>query len=236
MKQVLGYLRRADEEFGMISPGEKLAIGVSGGKDSMALLHALHLYQYFSKKAYTVHAFTVDLGFGSFDTGVIADYCRSLDIPHTVVQTNIAQIVFDARQETNPCALCAKLRKGALFTEITRQDIYKCVFAHHREDCLESFLMSLLYEGRLRTFTPVTYLERTGVTLIRPLILLPEKEIKAAVRRHDIPVAKNPCPASGQTKRDETKRLLAQISANNPHARERMLTAIHNTANYSLWD
>jgi tRNA(Ile)-lysidine synthase TilS/MesJ len=153
-----------------------------------------------------------------------------------VVQTNIAQIVFDARKETNPCALCAKLRKGALFTEITRQGINKCVFAHHREDCLESFLMSLLYEGRLRTFTPVTYLERTGVTLIRPLILLPEKEIKAAVRRHDIPVAKNPCPASGQTKREETKRLLAQISANNPYARERMLTAIHNTANYSLWD
>ena len=236
MKQVLGYLRRADEEYSMISPGEKLAIGVSGGKDSMALLYALHLYQYFSKKAYTVHAFTVDLGFGNFDTAAIADYCRSLDIPHTVVQTNIAQIVFDARKETNPCALCAKLRKGALFTEITRQGINKCVFAHHREDCLESFLMSLLYEGRLRTFTPVTYLERTGVTLIRPLILLPEKEIKAAVRRHDIPVAKNPCPASGQTKREETKRLLAQISANNPYARERMLTAIHNTANYSLWD
>lgn len=236
MKQVLGYLRRADEEYGMIAPGEKIALGVSGGKDSMALLYALHLYQYFSKKGYSVHAFTVDLGFGNFDTDVIADYCRSLDIPYTVVKTNIAQVVFETRKETNPCALCAKLRKGALFTEITRQGINKCAFAHHREDCLESFLMSLLYEGRLRTFVPVTDLERTGVKLIRPLILLPEKEIKSAVRRHDIPVAKNPCPASGQTKREETKRLLAHISANNPHARERMLTAIKNTSNYSLWD
>jgi len=136
MKQVLGYLRRADEEYGMILPGEKLAVGVSGGKDSMALLYALHLYQYFSKKGYTLHAFTVDLGFGNFDIAAIADYCQSLNIPHTVIQTNIAQVVFNTRKETNPCALCAKLRKGALYTEITRQGIYKCAFAHHREDCL----------------------------------------------------------------------------------------------------
>lgn len=235
MKQVLGYLRRADEEYGMIAPGEAIAVGLSGGKDSMALLYALRLYQYFSKKAYTVHAFTVDLGFGGFDSSVIADYCRSLKIPHTVIQTNIADVVFETRKEQSPCALCAKMRKGALFTEITRRGITKCAFAHHREDCLESFMMSMLYEGRLRTFRPVTILERTGVTLIRPLILLPEKEIKAAVRRHAIPIAKNPCPAAGDTKREETKRLLAQLCANNPHARERMLTAIKNTNQYSLW-
>lgn len=236
MKQVLGYLRRADEEYGMISSGEKIAVGLSGGKDSMALLFALHLYQYFSKKTYSVHAFTVDLGFGGFEAGVIEAYCRSLSIPHTVIKTNIAGIVFGTRKESNPCALCSKMRKGALFAEITRQGISKCAFAHHREDCLESFLMSILYEGRLRTFTPVTHLMRTGVTLIRPLILLPEKEIKAAVKRHDIPVAKNPCPVSGETKREEIKKLLALLSTSNRRARERMLTAIKNTSQYALWD
>ena len=236
MKQVLGYLRRADEEYGMIASGEKIAIGLSGGKDSMALLYALHLYQYFSKKDYTLHAFTVDLGFDGFNSGVISGYCRSLEIPLTVIQTNIGQVIFETRKESNPCALCSKMRKGVLFTAITQQGISKCAFAHHREDCLESFMMSMLYEGRLRTFAPVTHLTRAGVTLIRPLILLPEKEIISAARRHDIPVAENPCPVSGNTKREETKKLLALLSASNPRARERMLTAIKNSSQYSLWD
>lgn len=229
MKRILGYVRRTDAQYGMISHGETVAVGLSGGKDSMALLKALSLYRRFEEKTFDIHAFTVDLGFGGFDTRTISDYCRSLDIPHTVIETRIGEIVLDVRKESNPCALCAKMRKGALFAELTGRGIVTCAFAHHREDCLESFLLSLLYEGRLHTFVPVTRLEHTGVKLIRPLIEAPEKEIKAAVKRCAVPAVANPCPAAGITKRAEIKKLLALSSASNPRARERMLTAIKNT-------
>ncbi len=236
MKRVLGHLRRADEDFNMINENDSVAVGLSGGKDSMALLYALHLYKYFSKHKYEICAFTVDLGFQGFDTGLIEDYCTSLGVKYTLIKTNIAKIVFDVRQESNPCALCSKLRKGALFTEIKKQGITKCAFAHHREDCLETLFLSLLYEGRLRTFKPVTDLDRQGITLIRPFVYLPEKEIKAAVKKHSIPIAENPCPASGSTKRQDIKKLLAQICASKPDAKEMMLTALKNPSQYSLWD
>ena len=236
MKHVLGYLRRADEQFDMIAPGARIAVGVSGGKDSMVLLYALHLYRNFSRHDYSITAVTVDLGFPGFNTALIADYCASLGVPHTCVKTRIADIVFDARKEKNPCALCSRMRKAALFTEIKKQGVGTCAFAHHRDDCLESLLLSILYEGRMRTFRPTTYLNRKDVTLIRPFILLPEKEISAAAARHSLPVAANPCPASGNTKRQEIKELLAHISANNPGARDSMLTALKNIDQYSLWD
>lgn len=236
MKHVLGYLRRADEDHGMIKEGDTVAVGVSGGKDSMALLFALHLYKNFCRVNYNVRAFTVDLGFNGFATDVIADYCAGLDIPYTVVKTDIARIVFDARQESNPCALCARMRKGTLFNAIKREGLHICAFAHHREDCLESLLMSMLYEGRMRTFKPVTELDRKGVTLLRPFIYLPEKEIRSAVRRHGIPVAKNPCPAAGSTKREKTKELLSLICKSNPNALDMMMSALKNVSQYSLFD
>ncbi len=236
MKRVLGYLRRADEDHNMITENDRIAVGLSGGKDSMLLLYALSLYKHFSRNKYDISAFTVDLGFEGFETAAVGDYCRFLGVKHTLIKTGIAKIVFDLRHESNPCALCSKLRKGALFTEIKKQGITKCAFAHHREDCLESLLLSLLYEGRFRTFAPVTCLSRQGITLLRPFIYLPEKEVKAAVRKHDIPVVSNPCPANGATKREEVKKLLAAICASNPDAREKMLTALKNTRQYSLWD
>lgn len=236
MKRVLGYLRRADEDHNMIAENDSIAVGLSGGKDSMLLLYALSLYKHFSRNKYEISAFTVDLGFQGFDSKVLEDYCRSLGIKYTLIRTNIAKVVFDIRRESNPCALCSKLRKGALFTEMKKQGITKCAFAHHREDCLESFLLSLLYEGRLRTFSPVTYLSRQDITLIRPFIYLPEKDVKAAVKKHDIPVVSNPCPSNGNTKRQEIKELLAVLCASSPDAREKMITALKNTRQYSLWD
>ncbi len=236
MKRVLGHLRRADEDFNMISENDRVAVGLSGGKDSMALLYALHLYRYFSRNSFTISAFTVDLGFSGFDTKLMADYCASLSVEHTLIKTNISRVVFDVRKESNPCALCSKLRKGALFNEIKKQGITKCAFAHHREDCLETLFLGMLYAGQLATFKPVTLLDRQGITLIRPLVYLPEKEIKAAVKKHSIPVCENPCPASGYTKRQEIKKLLALICASKPDAKDMMLTALKNSSRYSLWD
>ena len=236
MKRTLGYLRRADEDFNIIKNGERIAVGLSGGKDSMALLYALHLYKNFAKTKFDICAVTVDLGFNGFNVKLIEDYCKSLDIEFTCVETQISKIVFDVRQETNPCSLCSKLRKGALFNELKSIGIDKCAFAHHRDDCLETLFLSMLYEGRMRTFKPVTYLDRTGITLIRPFVYLPEHEIVSSVRRHNIPTTGNPCPASGNTKREEIKELLRHISKTNPKARDILLTALKNKEAYSLWD
>ena len=236
MKRTLGHLRRADEDFNMIHDGETVAVGVSGGKDSMALVKAMKLYTNFAKHKFDVVAVTVDLGFDGYDVAPIEDYCKSLDVPFTCIKTQIGEIIFDERQEQNPCSLCSKMRKGALFTELKKQGINTCAFGHHRDDALETLLMSMFYEGRIRTFKPVTYLDRMDVTLIRPLVYLAEHEIVSAARRHSIPVVKSPCPACGTTKRAETKELLCHISKSNPKARDILLTALKNTDQYSLWD
>ena len=236
MKRTLGHLRRADEEYNMIQKGDTVAVGVSGGKDSMALVKAMSMYKDFAKQKFDVVAVTVDLGFDGYDVQPIADFCKSLNVPFTCVKTQIGRIIFDERKEKNPCSLCSKLRKGALFTELKRQGINKCAFGHHRDDCIETLLMSMLYEGRIRTFKPVTHLSRMDVTLIRPLVYLAEHEIISAVKRHGIPVVKSPCPACGTTKRQETKELLSHISKSNPKARDILLTALKNKDPYSLWD
>lgn len=236
MKKVLGYLRRASDEFDMIRPGDNIAVGISGGKDSMLLLYALYLCKKYWRRDFTIKAITVDLGYDGFDTSSLRRFIEELGIEYLVEKTQISQIIFDVRKESSPCALCAKMRKGAFYRAAKREGCNKAAFAHHMDDLIETLLMSLLYEGRINTFAPITHLTRQDITLIRPFIYLPEKEIISAAKRYQIPVSKNPCPVDGQTKRQEVKELIKMLAHNNPLVKKNMLAAIRNQNNYNLWD
>ncbi len=236
MRKILGCLRRADERFSMIADGDKIAVGLSGGKDSMLLLYALTLYQKFKKKDYEIIAITVDLGFGNYATPVIREYAQSLGVPCEIIETQISEIVFDIRKEKNPCALCAKMRKGALYERAKQLGCNKAAFAHHADDVLHTFLMSMMYESRINTFSPKTYLSRSDITLIRPFVFAREQDIISAVRSCDVPIAKNPCPIDFSTKREQAKEITQYLNSLNPQAAENIFAAIQNTATYHLWD
>lgn len=236
MKKILGALRRADERFGLIQNGDRIAVGLSGGKDSMLLLHALTLYRLFSKKEYSLEAVCIDLGFGNYDTDRMASWCGKEHVPFHLVPTRIGEIVFDIRKEKNPCSLCAKLRKGALYRRARELGCTHAAFGHHMDDVLETFLMNLMFAGHMATFSPKAYLTRSRITLIRPFILLREWDIKGAVRRQNIPVAKNPCPQDEHTNRQDLKDFLKTLDGVYPHASTRIATAISNTNTYDLWD
>lgn len=236
MRKILGAVRRADERFSMIRDGDNVAVGLSGGKDSMLLLYALHLYQKYAKKNYGLLAITVDLGFGNYATDVMREYADSLGVPLHILSTNISEIVFDIRKEKNPCALCAKMRKGALYERAKELGCNKTAFAHHGDDAVQTLLMSLMYEGRLNTFSPKSYLSRKDITLVRPFVFLRESDIVSAVRRLTIPIAKNPCPIDFSTKREQAKDIVAHLDSLYSGASDNMLGAIKNTATYNLWD
>jgi tRNA 2-thiocytidine biosynthesis protein TtcA len=236
MRKILGALRRADERFSMIAPGDRVAVGLSGGKDSMLLLYALHLYQNYAKKDYDLLAITVDLGFGNYATDVMQKYADTLGISLHILKTNISEIVFDIRKEKNPCSLCAKMRKGAFYEKAKELACTKAAFAHHGDDVIETLLMSLMYEGRMNTFSPKSYLSRRDITLIRPFVFLREKDIVSAVKRQDIPIAKNPCPIDFSTKREQAKEIVDYLNTLYSGAADNMLNAIKTADTYNLWD
>jgi len=236
MKHILGCMRRADDDFNMVQDHDRIAIGVSGGKDSVLMLHAFHLYRMFTHKNIYIHALMVDLGFEGFDPEPLQTLCQKLQIPLTIIKTGIGPLVFDTRKEKNPCALCAKMRKGAFYKAAQELQLNKAAFAHHREDVLETFLLSLFYEARINTFSPVTHLSRSGIILIRPFIYLSEKHIISAVKKLDLPVIKNSCPVCGNTKRQEMKELIKTLAKTYPKVQEMMLAALKNTKKYNLWD
>ncbi|HHW71065.1 MAG TPA: tRNA 2-thiocytidine biosynthesis protein TtcA [Clostridiales bacterium] len=236
MKKVLGCLRRAIEDFDMIQDGDKIAVGVSGGKDSLMLLNALNLYRYFSPVEFELYGIMLTLGFDNIDTSNIEKFCAEINVPLIIKHTLIGKIVFEERQEKNPCSLCARMRRGALHNAAIEIGCEKVALGHHREDVIETFFLSLFYEGRINTFSPVTYLDRKNITLIRPLIYTPESEIKAAAKRINLPILQNPCPASGKTKRQEMKELMDYITNIIPNAREQVLTALINKEQYNLWN
>ena len=236
MKELLGNLRRADQDFHMIAPGDRVAVGVSGGKDSLALLEALALYRRFSPNPFELAAVTLHMGYEPFDTAPIAAMCARLGVPFLLRRTEIFPIIFERRREPNPCSLCARMRRGALVDLCREEGFGKLALGHHREDVEETLLMSVLYEGRLRTFRPVTILEGSGVAQIRPLIYCSEKHIAHVARKLALPVVKSPCPADGATARQEMKELLAALCRSHPEARDRILSALRDTKQYGLWE
>ncbi|MDR2547727.1 MAG: tRNA 2-thiocytidine(32) synthetase TtcA [Lachnospiraceae bacterium] len=255
LQQLLSYVRKAVEDYDMIQSGDRIAIGISGGKDSLTLLHALSELQRFFPQEYSLHAISVDLGFKPSATteSLSKDYdnnndddanpfgtesgnweqiealCRELDVPYEIIMTDIADVVFTKRQETNPCSLCAKMRKGALNEAAKKLGINKIAYGHHQNDAVETMLLSLLYEGRIHTFAPVTYLDRMDVTVIRPLIYLEEANVIGFVRKHALPVMKSPCPVDGHTKREYVKELIHDLAGEHPGIYKKMFTAIKHS-------
>ena len=236
MKETLGCLRRADTDFHMIEAGDRVAVGVSGGKDSLLLLYALALYRKFCKVPYSLTAVTLTMGLEPFDLSGVKALCASLHVPYIIRQTEIAHVIFEERKEKNPCALCAKMRRGALSELCVKEGFNKIALGHHRDDAIETLFLSMLFEGRIHTFHPVTHLTRTGITQIRPLIYLPEKHIIHMAKTLDLPVVKSPCPANGFTRREEIKRLLDELCKKYPNARELLLSALQNEKQYGLWN
>lgn len=236
IKRVLGSVRRADEKFGMIENGDRIAVGLSGGKDSLLLLLALSIYRKFSRKSFELFAVTVALGREPFDTSGIARFSESLGVPFVRVDSDIYEVVFEVRQEKNPCALCANMRRGALNAKAKELGCNKVALAHHGDDAVETLLMSLFYEGRMHVFAPVTYLSRLDLTVIRPFIYLPEEIIASVAAYNELPVLENPCPADKHTKRQDVKELLTELSARFPDVRAHLLHALDDSEEYRLWE
>ena len=234
MKKTLGCLRKADQDFDLIHPGDRIAVGVSGGKDSLLLLHAMSLYRKFSQKDFSLMAVTVSMGLEPFDLDPVARLCEDLGIEYTVCKTEIGKIIFDYRKEKNPCALCAKMRRAVLLNTCVDKGFNKLALGHHREDVIETLLMSLFYEGRFHTFHPKTAMSRTGITVIRPLIYLPESHVKHMAKVLSLPMIQSPCPANGETRRAEMKELLRKLRQLYPDANERFLHALRQDR-YDLW-
>lgn len=226
LQQVMSYVRRAVDDYHMIEDGDKIAIGISGGKDSLTLLYALNGLKRFYPKKFDIHAITVDLGFKNLDLDKIQALCEELGVEYTIVKTDIAKIIFEDRKESSPCSLCAKMRKGALNDAMKAAGCNKIAYGHHKDDVVETMLMSLIYEGRWHTFSPVTYLDRMDLTVIRPLMYMNEADVIGFVNKQGIPVLKSACPVDGYTKREYTKQLLRRLNQENPGVKERMFTAI----------
>lgn len=235
MKKILGPLRRAVEKYEMIRPGDRIAVGLSGGKDSTALLVAMKRFQYFSPVPFELEGITLDMGFGGMDFDPLVQLCSELDIPYTIKKTQIGPIVFEARQEKNPCALCARMKRGALHDLAIERGCRKIALGHHADDAIETFFLSLFYEGRINTFSPVTYLDRKDITLIRPLIFVKEKDIIYNPEVKELPVIKSTCPADGHTKREDMKDMMKELRKTIPELDDRILKAIQNKEQFHLW-
>lgn len=226
LQKLLSLVRQAVERYGMIETGDRIAVGVSGGKDSLTLIMALKKLSEFYPEPFEVCGILVDLGYENTDSEEVRRFCEALPVEFSVVHTQIGQIVLEERKEKNPCALCAKMRKGALVQEALRMGCNKIAYAHHKDDFVETMLLSLIFQGQFYAFPPVTRFEDTKLTVLRPLMLVEEAQVRGFCNRYHIPVMKSPCPVDGTTKRAWAKELLGQIQREHPGAKERMFHAI----------
>lgn len=226
LQQLMSYTRRAIDDYDLIEDGDKIAIGISGGKDSLALLYALSGLRRFYPKKFQIIAISVNLGFTGMDLSEIKKLCEELNVPFYEVKSDIGKIIFEDRKESNPCSLCAKMRKGALNEEAKQLGCNKIAYAHHKDDFIETVLLSLLFEGHFYVFPPKTYLDRMDLTVIRPFLYLEERDIIGFQHKYHLPVQKNPCPADGYTKREYAKNLVCQLNSEHPGAKDRIFHAI----------
>ena len=228
--KLLSYVRRCVEDYDMIKPGDRIAVGVSGGKDSLMLLTALARLREFYPVPFEVEAVTLDMGHADgrpgMDFSPVEAYCRTLGVPYTLKKSEIHHVIFDLRREKNPCSMCAKMRRGALHGVLQERGLEKIALGHHYDDAVETFFLSLIFEGRLSCFQPVTYLDRTGITQIRPLLYCGEKLIRHTAQRLELPVVENPCPADGNTKRQEIKELIYELQGRYPGLKARAFGAM----------
>ena len=226
MRRMLSLMRSCVQDYDMIQPGDKICVGVSGGKDSVTLLRVLAELRRFYPKPFELVAISLDMGYEGTDFSPIADLCRQLEVPFVLKKTDIKQVVFDIRQESNPCSLCAKLRRGSLNDAAKEQGCNKVALGHHFDDAVETFMMSLFYEGRISCFLPVTYLDRTDITVIRPMLYMTERQVIGFARRQELPLVPSGCPVDKATKREETKALLKDLEKRYPGLRDRIFGAM----------
>ena len=227
IKRVLSYVRRAVDDYEMIHDGDKVAVGISGGKDSLTLLCALADLKKFYPKKFELQAITVDMGFDApMDFSAVKSLCDRLEVPYHITKTEIAKIIFDVRKESNPCSLCAKMRRGVLHNTAKELGCNVVALGHHFDDVVDTFMLNLFFEGRLGCFQPVTYLSRADLHLIRPMIYMPEKDVRYFASKAELPVIKSPCPADGNTQREEIGKLIADLDRKHKGLRYRIFGAI----------
>jgi len=226
LDKITGHVRRCVDDYNMIEVGETVAVGVSGGKDSMVLLCALAHLRMYHPSRFKIHAVTLDMGVKGMDFSPVEELCGELDVPFTQKFSDIARVIFDERKEKNPCSLCATMRRAALCGMVSELGIKKIALAHHYDDAVETFLLSLLYEGRIHCFQPVTYLSRTDVTQIRPMLYVEEKTIKNFEAAKGLKIVKNPCPMNGVSKREDVKTLLKMLSVEQKDIKSKLFGAM----------
>ncbi len=226
MKRLLSFVRRAVDDYNMIDEGDRIAVGISGGKDSLTLLSALAEMRRFYPKKYEIVAITVDMGFPESDFSTVSEFCRRINVEYRIVKTDIAKIIFDVRREPNPCSLCAKMRRGSLHAEAQAAGCNKVALGHHYDDAVETFMMNLFFEGRLGCFSPKSYLSNRRLTLIRPLLYATEKDVLYFVRKRPLPIIVSPCPEDHATERENMKNLLAELEKTNKGLKHRIFHAM----------